>query len=229
MLLLISVIEHAQRPARRGQASTNEYEEGPKAAAGSSITVVPLHHPLLTGPASMSTVVIYADAPRPSGSTRRAGGLRRGHRATTAVCFALADPIARVLGKTGINVMNTAHGPDPRLRWRWEVMAWTVWQNFPSVSPSPADRPTCRFHVRQWIACTAAARDDPAIARTVAYCLERGACSLLTCWCRTRGASCSVTGLTCWCWTSGLPTAAAAGPAARCAPCAANAHGHCHA
>jgi multiple antibiotic resistance protein len=33
--------------------------------------VVPLTIPLLTGPATMSTVVIYADRARPSGSTRR--------------------------------------------------------------------------------------------------------------------------------------------------------------
>ena len=67
--------------------------------------MVPLTIPLLTGPASMSTVVILC-RPRPDLlAARRAGGLRRGVALATAVCFSLADPIARVLGKTGINVM----------------------------------------------------------------------------------------------------------------------------
>jgi multiple antibiotic resistance protein len=70
MLLLIGA-EHAQRPAGRGQAPHDEMDEGARKAAGASIAVVPLTIPLLTGPATMSTVVIYAEKTKPpSGSWR---------------------------------------------------------------------------------------------------------------------------------------------------------------
>jgi len=44
------------------KATTHEMEDGAeKAAMGASIAVVPLTIPLLTGPATMSTMVIYAE------------------------------------------------------------------------------------------------------------------------------------------------------------------------
>jgi small neutral amino acid transporter SnatA (MarC family) len=64
--------EHAQRAARRGQAGNHDLEDGAeKAAMGASIAVVPLTIPLLTGPATISTVVIYADRAKPTGSSPR--------------------------------------------------------------------------------------------------------------------------------------------------------------
>ena len=72
--------------------------------------VVPLTIPLLTGPASMSTVVIYADRAQGVWQTLALVGYGVVIALATAVCFALADPIARVLGKTGINVMTRLMG-----------------------------------------------------------------------------------------------------------------------
>ena len=98
------------QPAEAKPAS-HELEDGAaKAAMGASIAVVPLTIPLLTGPATMSTVVIYADRAKTFWQLGIAGGLRRGHRLATALCFSLAGPIARVLGKTGINVMTRLMG-----------------------------------------------------------------------------------------------------------------------
>lgn len=62
LLLLTSAINMLN--ARPAEARPNEptLEAGAeKAAMGNSIAVVPLTIPLLTGPAAMSTVVIYAD------------------------------------------------------------------------------------------------------------------------------------------------------------------------
>ncbi len=111
MLLLISSMNMLNANPAEAKPQTNEYEDGAqKAAMGASITVVPLTIPLLTGPATMSTVVIYAEKAQTflQLSMLVAYGVVIG--LATAVCFALADPIARVLGKTGINVMTRLMG-----------------------------------------------------------------------------------------------------------------------
>ena len=98
-------------PSLQKPRLTNEMEEGAeKAAMGASIAVVPLTIPLLTGPATMSTVVIYADKAKSlfELGTLVAYGVVIG--LATALCFSLATPIARVLGKTGINVMTRLMG-----------------------------------------------------------------------------------------------------------------------
>ena len=93
------------------KTNTHELEEGAeKAAAGASIAVVPLTIPLLTGPASMSTVVIYADRAQTFWQHAALVGYGVVIAAATFACFSLADPIARVLGKTGINVMTRLLG-----------------------------------------------------------------------------------------------------------------------
>ena len=85
-------------------------EEQHEAAERSSIAVVPLTIPLLTGPASMSTVVIYADRAQNLWQHAALIGYGVVIGLATVVCFSLADPIARVLGKTGINVMTRLMG-----------------------------------------------------------------------------------------------------------------------
>ncbi|MDP3922872.1 MAG: MarC family protein, partial [Hydrogenophaga sp.] len=72
--------------------------------------VVPLTIPLLTGPATMSTVVIYAEKAQNFFQLSLLVGYGVVIGLATAVCFALAEPIARVLGKTGINVMTRLMG-----------------------------------------------------------------------------------------------------------------------
>jgi multiple antibiotic resistance protein len=111
MLLLISALNMLNAQPAEAKAHTNEMEEGAeKAAMGASIAVVPLTIPLLTGPATMSTMVIYADKAKTflQLGTLVAYGVVIG--LATAVCFSLATPIARVLGKTGINVMTRLMG-----------------------------------------------------------------------------------------------------------------------
>ena len=95
---------YAQSYAARTQAPV---EINP---ARTSIAVVPLTIPLLTGPATMSTVVIYAEKAKtfPQLATLVMYGLVIA--LATALCFAAAQPIARVLGKTGINVMTRLMG-----------------------------------------------------------------------------------------------------------------------
>jgi multiple antibiotic resistance protein len=72
--------------------------------------VVPLTIPLLTGPATMSTVVIYADRAKTFWQLATLVGYGAVIALATALSFALAGPIARVLGKTGINVMTRLMG-----------------------------------------------------------------------------------------------------------------------
>ena len=77
---------------------------------GASIAVVPLTIPLLTGPATMSTVVIYAEQAHTALQMALLVGYGVVIALVTAVCFALAQPIARALGETGINVLTRLMG-----------------------------------------------------------------------------------------------------------------------
>jgi MarC family membrane protein len=111
LLLLISAMNMLNAQPAEAKPMTNELEEGAeKAAQGDSIAVVPLTIPLLTGPASMSTVVIYADRAQTIWQHLALVGYGVVIAAATALCFSLAEPIARVLGKTGINVMTRLMG-----------------------------------------------------------------------------------------------------------------------
>ena len=111
LLLLIGALNMLNAQPAEAKAAVDEMAEGAqKAAMGSSIAVVPLTIPLLTGPATISTVVIYAE--RAHSLLQMATLLGYGViiALATALCFSLADPIARVLGRTGINVMTRLAG-----------------------------------------------------------------------------------------------------------------------
>ena len=111
MLLLTSAINMLNAQPAEAKPHTREMEEGAaKAAMGASIAVVPLTIPLLTGPATISTVVIYAEKAKTFWQLATLVGYGVVIGLATAVCFALADPIARVLGRTGINVMTRLMG-----------------------------------------------------------------------------------------------------------------------
>ena len=111
MLLLISAINMLNAQPAEAKAVTSEPEDGAeKAAMGASIAVVPLTIPLLTGPATISTMVIYAEQAQTFLQMSALIGYGVVIGLATALCFALADPIARVLGKTGINVMTRLMG-----------------------------------------------------------------------------------------------------------------------
>lgn len=107
LLLMTSAL--AMLNAQPAEAKTTEGEVA-DASARASIAVVPLTIPLLTGPATMSTVVIYADQAQTFLQHAALVGYGVVIGVATAVCFTLAEPIARVLGQTGINVMTRLMG-----------------------------------------------------------------------------------------------------------------------
>lgn len=111
MLLLTSALNMLNAQPAEAKTNTHEMQDGAeKAAMGASIAVVPLTIPLLTGPASMSTVVIYADKAKNLFQLSALVGYGVVVALATALCFSMAQPIARVLGKTGINVMTRLMG-----------------------------------------------------------------------------------------------------------------------
>ena len=111
MLLLTSALNMLNAQPAEAKPTTHEMEDGAaKAAMGASIAVVPLTIPLLTGPATMSTVVIYAEKAKTFWQLSTLVGYGVVIGLATALCFAMAQPIARVLGKTGINVMTRLMG-----------------------------------------------------------------------------------------------------------------------
>ncbi len=109
LLLLMSALQmlNAQpAEARRDDLS----EGGDKAHAGASIAIVPLTIPLLTGPATISTMVIYAEKTQHwwQLGVLALYGVVIGLAVWAA--FSLSGRIATVLGKTGINVMTRLMG-----------------------------------------------------------------------------------------------------------------------
>lgn len=129
MLLLTSAL--AMLNAQPAEAKTTQ-DEVDEAASRASIAVVPLTIPLLTGPATMSTVVIYADRAQTFWQHAALVGYGVVIALATAVCFVLAEPIARVLGKTGINVMTRLMGLILAAL-AVEVMAAGLVQLFPAL------------------------------------------------------------------------------------------------
>lgn len=109
MLLLISSLNMLNaQPAESGREDVDEGQA--KADAGDSIAVVPLTIPLLTGPATISTMVIYAERTR---SVWELGVLVIYGvviAVATLLAFSASFRIARVLGTTGINVMTRLMG-----------------------------------------------------------------------------------------------------------------------
>ena len=111
MLLLTSALSMLNAQPAEARANADEVHDAEaRATMGASIAVVPLAIPLLTGPATMSTVVIYADKAKTMLQLGTLVGYGVVVALATALCFAMAAPIARVMGKTGINVMTRLMG-----------------------------------------------------------------------------------------------------------------------
>jgi len=111
MLLLTSALSMLNAQPAEARSTVEEIDDaGKRSAVGASIAVVPLTIPLLTGPATMSTVVIYAEKAKTFWQLGTLVSYGLVVAFATALCFALAQPIARVLGKTGINVMTRLMG-----------------------------------------------------------------------------------------------------------------------
>ena len=111
MLLLTAALSMLNAQPAEARATVGEMQDAEsRSAVGASIAVVPLAIPLLTGPATMSTVVIYADKARTLLQLAVLVGYGVVIAVATALCLSLAGPIARFLGQTGINVMTRLMG-----------------------------------------------------------------------------------------------------------------------
>ena len=109
MLLLISALQMLN--AKPAESSAEDLTDAThKLDAGSSIAVVPLTIPLLTGPATISTMVIYAEKTRQWWELAVLVGYGVVIGVSVWIAFSLSGRIARVLGKTGINVMTRLMG-----------------------------------------------------------------------------------------------------------------------
>ncbi len=109
MLLLISSLHMLNaQPAESGKDDVAEGQN--KADIGLSVAVVPLTIPLLTGPATISTVVIYAEKTQTFLQHAVLVGYGVVIGLATYAAFAASGRIARVLGRTGINVMTRLMG-----------------------------------------------------------------------------------------------------------------------
>ena len=109
LLLLMSALQMLN--AQPAESRKGDIAEGDRQAdAGTSIAIVPLTIPLLTGPATISAMVIFADKTRHwwELGVLALYGVVIG--VAVWVAFSLSGRIARVLGKTGINVMTRLMG-----------------------------------------------------------------------------------------------------------------------
>jgi multiple antibiotic resistance protein len=108
-LLLMSAI--AMLSAQPAESKGSDISDGrSKADAGASIAVVPLTIPLLTGPATISTMVIYAERTRHWWELAVLVGYGVVVGLVTFVVFSASGRLARFVGKTGIDVMTRLMG-----------------------------------------------------------------------------------------------------------------------
>ena len=108
-LLLISALTMLNaQPAESKPTDLSDGEQ--KIGAGASIAVVPLAIPLLTGPATISTMVIYAQRTRHWWELAVLVGYGLVVAAATWLAFSASGRIAKILGRTGINVMTRMMG-----------------------------------------------------------------------------------------------------------------------
>ncbi len=108
LLLISSLAMLNAQPAESKPSDVNEGNE--KIDAGASIAVVPLTIPLLTGPATISTMVIYAEKTRYLWQLGVLVGYGIVIGLVTYLVFTASGRIARVLGRTGINIMTRLMG-----------------------------------------------------------------------------------------------------------------------
>ena len=112
MLLLISSLQmlNAQPAESRG---ADLVEGSDKVDAGDSIAIVPLTIPLLTGPATISTMVIYAEKTRHWWSSRCWSATASSSALAVWVAFGLSGPHRRGARPDRHQRDDAADGPDP--------------------------------------------------------------------------------------------------------------------
>ena len=109
LLLLISALQMLNaQPAETRPTDVSEGDE--KLDAGSSIAVVPLAIPLLTGPATISTMVIYAERTQHWWELAILVGYGLVVGVAVYLAFLASGRIASLLGRTGINIMTRLMG-----------------------------------------------------------------------------------------------------------------------
>ena len=137
LLLLISSMNmlNAQQAESRG---TDVGDGQAKADAGDSIAVVPLTIPLLTGPATISTMVIYAEKTRTFVEHAVLVGYGVVIGLATFLVFSASGRIARLLGRTGINVMTRLMGLILAAM-AVELLSDGLLKLFPALSGLPAN------------------------------------------------------------------------------------------
>jgi multiple antibiotic resistance protein len=108
-LLLISAL--AMLNAQPAESKPTDMKEGEdKIGMGASIAVVPLAIPLLTGPATISTMVIYAQRTQQWWEQAVLVGYGVVVAAVSYLAFMASGRIAQLLGRTGINIMTRLMG-----------------------------------------------------------------------------------------------------------------------
>ena len=132
LLLLISALQMLNaQPAETRPTDMSEGEA--KLDAGSSIAVVPLTIPLLTGPATISTMVIYAERTRYWWELAVLVGYGLVVGIAVYLAFLASGRIARLLGRTGINIMTRLMGLILAAL-AVEIMAEGLMQLFPALA-----------------------------------------------------------------------------------------------
>jgi len=109
LLLMMSALQMLN--AQPAEARRDDlHEGGDKADTGASIAIVPLTIPLLTGPAAISTMIIYADKTKHwwELGVLVVYGLVIGM--VVWLTFSLSEQVAKAIGKTGTNVMTRLMG-----------------------------------------------------------------------------------------------------------------------
>jgi multiple antibiotic resistance protein len=136
-LLLISSLQMLN--AQPAESKPGDVTDGDaKVDAGASIAVVPLTIPLLTGPATISTMVIYAQRTRHWWELAVLVGYGVVVGVSVYLAFAASGRITRLLGHTGINIMTRLMGLILAAL-AVEIMAEGLTQLFP-VLDSPLRR-----------------------------------------------------------------------------------------
>jgi len=109
LLLMTSAIQMLN--AKPAESRSGDVAEGSsKVDAGASIAVVPLTIPLLTGPATISTMIIYADKTKHWWQLAVLVGYGVVVALATYAVFSASGRIARALGQTGIDIMTRLMG-----------------------------------------------------------------------------------------------------------------------
>ena len=109
VLLLINAVQMLNaEPADRSPHEVSEASQ--RVDAGDSVAITPLTIPLLTGPATISTMIIYSEKTPGWGDRMILATYGLVGAAATLACFAAANRITQLLGQTGINVLTRLMG-----------------------------------------------------------------------------------------------------------------------